>query len=146
MRFSACRWKTDYCEIFCGLQEGGEGKDKIPHHISLQNRVFSASHAQILFSIQKRPLCLVHCLDRSEKDTALAEIIAQQQECSFRTYGYRRMRLWLKSQNIFRDPKTVLRVMKKYGLFPDIRRCRKWKQNRVHLSIQACCCFPRTMR
>ncbi len=58
----------------------------------------------------------VHRLDRPEKDAALAEVIAQQQERSFRTYGYRRMWLWLKSQNMFRNPKTVLRVMKKYGL------------------------------
>ena len=54
----------------------------------------------------------VHRLDRPEKDAALAEVIAQQQERSFRTYGYRRMWLWLKSQNIFRNPKTVLRIMK----------------------------------
>lgn len=30
-----------------------------------------------------------------------------QRERSFRTYGYRRMWLWLKSQNIFFNPKTV---------------------------------------
>ena len=70
----------------------------------------------------------VHRLDRPEKDAALAEVIAQQQERSFRTYGYRRMWLWLKSQNMFRDPKTVLRVMKKYGLLSEIRRRWKWKQ------------------
>ena len=70
----------------------------------------------------------VHRLDRPEKDAALAEIIAQQRERSFGTYGYRRMWLWLKSQNIFHNPKTVLRVMKKYGLLSDIRRRRKWQQ------------------
>ncbi len=70
----------------------------------------------------------VHRLDRPEKDAALAEVIAQQQERSFRTYGYRRMWLWLKSQNMFRNPKTVLRVMKKYGLLSEIRRRRKWQQ------------------
>ena len=58
------------------------------------------------------PLSIV--MDRPEKDAALAEVIAQQRERSFRTYGYRRMWLWLKSQNIFRNPKTVLRIMKKY--------------------------------
>ena len=44
----------------------------------------------------------------------LQKRIAQQRERSFRTYGYRRMWLWLRSQNIFRNPKTVLRIMKKY--------------------------------
>ena len=61
----------------------------------------------------------VHRLDRPEKDAALAEIIAQQRERSFRTYGYRRMWLWLKSRNIFRNPKTVLRIMKKYDLLSE---------------------------
>ena len=58
----------------------------------------------------------------------LAEVIAQQWERSYRTYGYRRMWLWLKSQNIFCNPKTVLRIMKKYDLLSEIRRRRKWQQ------------------
>ena len=70
----------------------------------------------------------VHRLDRPEKDAALAKVIAQQRERSFRTYGYRRMWLWLKSQNIFCNPKTVLRIMKKYDLLSEIRRRRKWQQ------------------
>ena len=55
-----------------------------------------------------------------------AEIISVQQEKCFHTYGYPRMWLWLKSQNIHRNPKTVLRVMKKYGLLSKIRHRRKW--------------------
>lgn len=70
----------------------------------------------------------VHRLGRPEKDAALAEVIAQQRERSLRTYGYRRMWLWLKSQNIFCNPKTVLRIMKKYNLLSEIRRRRKWQQ------------------
>ena len=70
----------------------------------------------------------VHRLGKPEKDAALANTIAQQQERSYRTYGYRRMWLWLKSQNIFCNPKTVLRIMKKYDLLSEIRRRRKWQQ------------------
>ena len=70
----------------------------------------------------------VHRLGKPEKDAALAGLIAQQRERSFRTYGYRRMWLLLKSQNIFRNPKTVLRIMKKYDLLSEIRRRRKWQQ------------------
>ena len=70
----------------------------------------------------------VHHLGRPEKDAALAEIIAQQQERSFGTYGYRRMWLWLKSQNIYCNSKTVLRIMNKYDLLSEIRRRRKWQQ------------------
>lgn len=70
----------------------------------------------------------IHRLCRPEKDAVLAELITRQQERSFYTYGYRRMWLWLKSQNIHRNPKTVLRIMKKYDLLSEIRRRRKWKQ------------------
>ena len=44
------------------------------------------------------------------------------------TYGYRRVWLWLKQRDIYRNPKTVLRIMKKYGLLSEIRRRRKWQQ------------------
>ncbi len=70
----------------------------------------------------------VQRLGRPEKDAALAKSIAEQRERSFGTYGYRRMWLWLKSQNIYCNPKTVLRIMKKYDLLSEIRRRRKWQQ------------------
>ena len=43
-----------------------------------------------------------------------------------KTYGYRRVWKWLQDRNIERTPKTVLRVMKKYGLLSEILRRRKW--------------------
>lgn len=55
-------------------------------------------------------------------------MIRQHQECCYGTYGYRRMWLWLEKQNIHHNPKTVLRIMKKYNLLAQIRRRRKWKQ------------------
>ena len=70
----------------------------------------------------------IHRLGRPEKDATLAKLIAQQHERSFQTYGYRRMWLWLKSQDIIRNTKTVLRIMKKYNLLSEIRRRRKWQQ------------------
>ena len=70
----------------------------------------------------------VHRLGKPEKDAVLAELISQQRERSFRTYGYRRMWLWLKTQNIFRNPKTILRIMQKNNLLSEIRRRRKWQQ------------------
>ena len=70
----------------------------------------------------------VHRLGRPEKDAALAEIIAEQRERSFGTYGYRRMCLALEKLGIHRNPKTILRIMEKYGLLSGIRRCRKWQQ------------------
>ena len=38
------------------------------------------------------------------------------------------MWLWLRKQGIYRNPKTILRIMKKYELLADIRRRRKWVQ------------------
>ena len=70
----------------------------------------------------------VQWLGRPEKDATLAECIVHQQKHSFRTYGYRRMWLWLKSPNIFCNPKTMLRIMKKYAPLSEIRRRRKWRQ------------------
>lgn len=62
------------------------------------------------------------------KDAALAKIIADKQKKSFSTYGYRRMWLALKQDGIVRNPKTILRIMKKYNLLSEIRRRRKWIQ------------------
>lgn len=67
-------------------------------------------------------------LGKSEKDAVLAQCIAQQQDKCFQTYGYRRMHLWLERQGIHHNPKTILRIMKKYGLLSEIRRPRKWRQ------------------
>ena len=66
-------------------------------------------------------------LGRTEKDAALAETLRLQQERCFQTYGYRRMQIWLEKQGIHRNPKTVLRIMKKYGILSEIRRKRKWR-------------------
>ena len=68
----------------------------------------------------------VRRLDKPEKDAALAEEIRQQQKRSHNTYGYRRVQLALASKGIYRNPKTVLRVMKKYDLLAEIRRRRRW--------------------
>ena len=68
-------------------------------------------------------------MNRPEKDAALAETIRQQQTKCFHTYGYRRMWQWLQgSKGIYHNPKTILRVMKKYGLLAEIRRRRKWQR------------------
>lgn len=63
-----------------------------------------------------------------ESDAELAELLKGQQERCRQTYGYRRMWLWLEKQGIHHNPKTVLRVMKKYDLLAEIRRAKKWVQ------------------
>lgn len=71
----------------------------------------------------------VHRQAIPDRDTALADLIRTQQERCHQTYGYRRMYLWLKNQkNIHKNPKTILRIMKKYDLLSEVRRHRKWRQ------------------
>ena len=65
-------------------------------------------------------------LGRPEKDADLAKEIQICQDTTDKTYGYRRVWLWLKRKDIHKNPKTILRVMKKYGLLSEIRRRRKW--------------------
>ena len=55
-------------------------------------------------------------------DLPLADKIRACQEHSHRTYGYRRVHIWLERQGIYRNPKTVLRVMQKYNLLSEVRR------------------------
>ena len=65
-------------------------------------------------------------LEKPEQDAELARRIQECQDTTDKTYGYRRVWKWLQDREIKRNPKTVLRVMKKYGLLSEIRRHRKW--------------------
>ena len=67
-------------------------------------------------------------LGKPEADADLAKAIQRCQDSCDKTYGYRRVWRWLESQGFHRNKKTVLRVMKKYGLLSEIRRRRKWVQ------------------
>ena len=57
-----------------------------------------------------------------EWDLPIAEKIRECQRQSHRTYGYRRVQIWLDKEGIHRNPKTVLRIMQKYDLLSVIRR------------------------
>ena len=61
-------------------------------------------------------------MDIPSWDLPLAEKIRECQNKCGKTYGYRRVHIWLKRNGIYRNPKTVLRVMQKYGLLSVIRR------------------------
>ena len=62
----------------------------------------------------------------ADRDAALSRKIQECQNETDKTYGYRRVWKWLRDRNIRRNPKTILRIMKKYGLLSEIRRHRKW--------------------
>ncbi|MGN1316394.1 MAG: IS3 family transposase [Acutalibacteraceae bacterium] len=61
-------------------------------------------------------------MDIPAKDLPLAEKIKECQEKHGKTYGYRRVHIWLERQGIHRNPKTILRVMQKYNLLSEVRR------------------------
>lgn len=61
-------------------------------------------------------------MDIPDRDLPLAEKIRECQNESHRTYGYRRVQIWLERQGIYRNPKTILRVMQKYNLLSVVRR------------------------
>ena len=64
----------------------------------------------------------VNRMDVPAKDLSLAEKIREcQTECK-QTYGYRRVHIWLERNKIHCNPKTVLRIMNKYGLLSVVRR------------------------
>ena len=56
------------------------------------------------------------------KDLNLANKIQECQEKCGKTYGYRRVHMWLERQGIHHNPKTILRVMQKYSLLSAVRR------------------------
>ena len=60
--------------------------------------------------------------DIPAKDLDLANKIEECQIENHRTYGYRRVHIWLERQGIYHNPKTILRVMQKYNLLSVVRR------------------------
>ena len=67
-------------------------------------------------------------IEQPQWDEVLAKIIQEcQKRCSM-TYGYRRVHIWLmREKSLYYNPKTVLRIMNKYGLLSEIRRRKKYK-------------------
>ena len=61
-------------------------------------------------------------MDIPARDLPLAEKIRECQEHNHSTYGYRRVHIWLERHGIYKNPKTVLRVMQKYNLLSEVRR------------------------
>jgi transposase InsO family protein len=66
-------------------------------------------------------------MDAPDKDEELAQAISECQRTSKKTYGYRRVTIWLARMGVVRNPKTVLRVMRKFGQLSEIRRRRKYR-------------------
>ena len=105
-------------------------RTSVKYHVIYRHRTeYSVSEMCRFFEVSRSGYYdFVRRTGKPEKDAGMAQVIAEQRERSIRTYGYRRMWLWLERQGIHRNPKTVLRIMKKYGLLSEIRRRKKWTQ------------------
>ena len=66
-------------------------------------------------------------MDMPAKDLELAEKIEECQNKCGKTYGYRRVHIWLERNGVHKNPKTVLKVMQKYNLLSVIRRRRFYR-------------------
>ena len=69
----------------------------------------------------------VHRMEKADRDESLASMIQECQQQTHRTYGYRRVHIWLEMRGVHHNPKTVLRVMNKYSLLSEIRRRKKYR-------------------
>ena len=87
-------------------------KDK--YSISEMCRFFSVSRSGYYDYVSR--------MDIPAKDLTLAKKIQECQEKCGKTYGYRRVHIWLERQGIYYNPKTILRVMQKYNLLSVVRR------------------------
>ena len=66
-------------------------------------------------------------LEIPSKDQPLADKIRECQDKCGKTYGYRRVHIWLERNGIHKNPKTILRIMQKYNLLSVVRRRRFYK-------------------
>ena len=101
-------------------------KASVKYNIIYQHRgKYSISEMCRIFGVSRSGYySYVKRMDSPAKDLPLAEKIREcQAECK-QTYGYRRVHIWLERNKIFCNPKTVLRVMNKYGLLSVVRRKR----------------------
>ena len=98
-------------------------RPSIKYHLIYRHRKeYSISVMCRFFGVSRSGYyAFVNRLHETDRDAVLAKYIQEcQQQCGM-TYGYRRIWLWLKQRNIHRNPKTILRIMKKYELLSEIR-------------------------
>ena len=77
------------------------------YSVSVMCRFFGVSRSGYYNYVKRRSM--------SQRDLALANMVAECQQRCGKTYGYRRVHIWLmREKSLYFNPKTVLRVMNKY--------------------------------
>lgn len=78
---------------------------------------------------QSRYYDFIKRMDQPDRDEKIASFIQKCQERSHKTYGYRRVKIWLLREiRLVVNHKAILRIINKYGLLAEIRRRRKYKK------------------
>jgi len=94
-------------------------KKKYP--ISLMCKFFEVSRSGYYDFIKR--------MDQPDREEKIASFIQKCQERSHKTYGYRRVKIWLLREiRLVVNHKAILRIINKYGLLAEIRRRRKYKK------------------
>ena len=89
-------------------------KHRNKYNISEMCRFFNVSRSGYYKYLNRK--------DIPDRDLPLANKIEECQNINHKTYGYRRVHIWLERQGIYRNPKTILRIMQKYNLLSVVRR------------------------
>jgi transposase InsO family protein len=73
-------------------------------------------------------------LDQPDPDQERLEQVQEAYEKSHRTYGYRRIVLWLQKQKgVFLNPKTVLRLMNKLNIHSVARKRKVFRMAKAEI-------------
>ena len=76
----------------------------------------------------------INSSQKEDKDKWLADMILECQNSCAKTYGYRRVQIWLERKKDIRvNHKAVLRIMNKYNLLAEIRRKQKYRYSNASL-------------
>ncbi len=89
-------------------------RHKEKYSVSEMCRYFSVSRSGYYDYVKR--------MEVPSRDLPLAKLIQECQDSCGKTYGYRRVHIWLEKKHIHYNPKTVLRVMQKYNLLSVVRR------------------------
>ena len=106
-------------------------RPKVKYHVIYRNRMrYPITTMCSFFQVSRSGYySFVKKLDQVSKEAELANLIQGLQDRVWKTYGYRRVCLWLKNEkSIHRNPKTILRIMKKYDLLSQVYRRRRYRQ------------------
>jgi len=85
---------------------GSEAAGKMPCDLHESRVLSSICHAPVFRGVSPRILQLCTPTGAQREGCIPAEIIREKQNLCFKTYGYRRM--WLESQRIQHNPRTIL--------------------------------------